>query len=156
MIKNEWSLLSTVISYKVSSFFEEIFDIFVIGNKLKIEDKEYVITSYRVHKGFDMVTFEGYTNINDIMFLINREVYFDKDLLSLSSDEILDEDLISYEVLTNDGRKGIIKEIFYASENNKILRIQLDKEVLVPWNSPMIVKIDKEKKEVIIELIEGM
>ena len=130
--------------------------VFVVGNKLKIEEKEYVITSYRVHKGFDMVTFEGYTNINDILFLVNRDVYFDKDLLSLSSDEILDEDLISYEVLTNDGRRGIIKEIFYASENNKILRIQMDKEVLVPWNSPMIVKIDKEKKEVIIELIEGM
>ena len=130
--------------------------VFVVGNKLKIEEKEYVITSYRVHKGFDMVTFEGYTNINDILFLVNRDVYFDKDLLSLSSNEILDEDLISYEVLTNDGRRGIIKEIFYASENNKILRIQMDKEVLVPWNSPMIVKIDKEKKEVIIELIEGM
>ena len=29
-------------------------------------------------------------------------------------------------------------------------------EVLIPLNSPMILKIDKKKKEVLIELIEGM
>ena len=58
--------------------------------------------------------------------------------------------------MTTDGKSGIIKEIFLASPNNKILRIELDKEVLVPLSSPMIKKIDKEKKQVIIELIEGM
>ena len=59
-------------------------------------------------------------------------------------------------MLTKDGKKGIIKEIFSASESNKIIRCELDHEVLIPMNSPMIVEINKEKKEIIIELIEGM
>ena len=130
--------------------------VFKIGNTLLIDEEEYKIKSYRVHKNFDMVTFEGYDDINQVLFLCKRGVYFPKEKLILGENEILDEELITYEVLTNTQEKGIIKEIFMASEKNKILRIQLEKEVLVPMNSPMIEKIDKEKKQIIIHLIEGM
>ena len=51
---------------------------------------------------------------------------------------------------------GIIKEIFLASPENKIIRVLLDKEVLIPLKSPMIKKINKEKKEIIVELVSGM
>jgi len=130
--------------------------VFQVGNKILMDDKAYTIMSYRVHKGFDMVTLDGYTNINDVLFLMKKDVYFDKKDLLLDENEILDEDLVTYTVLTKDGRSGIIKEIFYASEDNKILRIELDHEVLIPWNSPMIIKVDKKEKSVLIELIEGM
>ena len=130
--------------------------VFVVGNEIMIDDKCYTLMSYRVHKGFDMVTLDGYHDINDVLFLMKKDVYFDKDKLSLEDDEILDEDLVTYTVLTKDGRRGIIKEIFYASENNKILRIEFDHEVLIPWNSPMILEINKKEKCVLIELIEGM
>ena len=87
---------------------------------------------------------------------MQKEVFFPKEKLNLNSNEVLDEELITYEVLTNDGKKGIIKEIFMASETNKILRIQLDHEVLIPMNSPMIEKIDKENKKVRIRLMDGI
>ena len=103
-----------------------------------------------------MVTLDDYHDINEVLFLLKKDVYFDKDKLDLNNNEILDEDLIKYTVLTKDGKKGIIKEIFSASESNKIIRCEFDHEVLIPMNSPMIVEIDKEKKEVIVELIEGM
>lgn len=130
--------------------------VFNIGNELIIDDKKYEIKSYRVHKEFDMVTLDDFTNINDVLFLLKKKVYFDKDLLNLDDNEILDEDLINYVVLTNDGKRGIIKEIFKASESNKILRVDIGREVLIPINSPMIKTIDKKRKEVVIELIEGM
>ena len=130
--------------------------IFKIGNSLIIDDKEYIISSYRVHKNYDMVTLNGYNNINDILFLVKKNVYFDKDKIELNDDEILDEDLIKFKVITTDGKSGIIEEIFMASSTNKILRIIIDKEVLVPMSSPMIKKIDKVNKEIIIELIKGM
>ena len=63
---------------------------------------------------------------------------------------------MQYDVLTKEGKRGIIKEIFMASESNKILRVLFDKEVLIPMNSPMIVEISKDKKQVIVQLIEGM
>lgn len=130
--------------------------VFSIGNNLIIDNTSYRINSYRVHKGFDMVTLNDFNNINDVLFLMKKEVYFDKKLLELSDNEILDEDLINYVVLTNDGKRGIIKEIFKASESNKILRIDIGREVLIPISSPMIKMIDKAKKEIVIELIEGM
>ena len=63
---------------------------------------------------------------------------------------------MTYTVLTNDNKKGIIKEIFKASSSNKIIRVMFEHEVLIPVNSPIIKKIDKNKKEVYVELIEGM
>ena len=131
---------------------------FRIGNHLIIEDEEYEIKTYRVHKDYDMVTLNNYQNINEVLFLIKKEVYIQKEELDLGEEEILDEELIEYTVLTNDGKRGIIKEIFLASKENKILRIMLDKkqEVLVPLKSPMVQKIDKKKKIVQIELIKGM
>ncbi len=130
--------------------------VFVVGNKLIIDDKEYEIKSYRVHKNFDMVTLNDYHDINEVLFLMKKSVYFDKDSLNLSDSEVLDEELITYEVLTNDGKKGIIKEIFMASANNKIIRVMLDKEYLIPVNSPMLEKIDKKNKCIVINIIEGM
>ena len=130
--------------------------VFKINNKLIIDDNDYIIKSYRVHKNYDMVTLDDYNDINEVLFLLKKKVYFNKEDLSLNDNEILDEDLIKYKVITKDGKYGTIKEIFMASPENKILRLELDKEVLVPFNSPMIINIDKEKEEITIDIIDGM
>ena len=130
--------------------------VFIIDNKLIIDNKEYIIKSYRVHKDYDMVTFEGFKSINDVLFLKNKKVYINKSNLELNDNEVLDEELITYKVLTTNNETGTIEEIFKASPTNKVLRVLLDKEVLVPINSPMIKEINKKDKTIIIELIEGM
>ena len=84
--------------------------VFVVGKKLLIGEENYTITSYRVHKGFDMVTLDGFRNINDVLFLMKKDVYVLKEDLQLENNEVLDEDLITFTVLTKDGRRGIIKE----------------------------------------------
>lgn len=130
--------------------------VFKIGNKLLIDNLEYTIKSYRVHKHFDMVTLNDYKDINEVLFLLKKKVYFDKDELYLKDDEILDEELINFEVLTTSGKRGIIKEIFLASPKNKVIRVLLDKEILIPLNSPMIKEMNRKNQQVIIELIDGM
>ena len=130
--------------------------VFVVGNKLLIDEKEYCIQSYRVHKDFDMVTLDNYSNINEVLFLLNKKVYFSKENLKLSDNEILDDDLVLYDIYTTDGKKGKIVEIFKASEKNKIMRVLFDKEVLIPMLSPIIKKIDKKEKQVVVQLIDGM
>ncbi len=130
--------------------------VFKIGNKLIIDNEEYTIKSYRVHKKFDMVTLNDYKDINEVLFLMKKNVYFNKQALILKDNEILDEDLVEFEVLTTKGKRGIIKEIFLASPKNKIIRVLIDKEILIPLNSPMIKEIDKEKRQLIIDLITGM
>ena len=130
--------------------------VFVIDKKIIIDNKEYIIKSYRVHKGYDMITLDGYNDINDVLFLLKSDVYVLKNELDLNDDEILDEELLEFKVFTTDGKEGNITEIFKASNTNRILRVMFDREVLVPMNSPMIKSIDKENKKVIVELIEGM
>ena len=139
---------------KILSDFPYKDKVFVVDKKIIIDDKEYTIKSYRVHKNFDMVTLDNYKDINEVLFLLKKNVYVYKENLNLDSDEVLDEDLITYKVLTNTGKVGIIKEIFKASETNKIIRVLFDKEVLIPYN--FIKKVDKDKKEVTVELIDGM
>ena len=139
---------------KILSDFPYKNKVFVVDKKIIIDDKEYTIKSYRVHKNFDMVTLDDYKDINEVLFLLKKDVYVSKDSLSFNDNEILDEDLITYKVLTNTSKVGIIKEIFKASETNKILRVLFDKEVLIPYS--FIKKVDKDKKEVTVELIDGM
>ena len=140
---------------KIKSNFEYKDKVFAVGNKLVIDNKDYIIKSYRSHKGFDMVTLNDYKDINEVLFLLNKKVYIEKENSSMS-DIILDEDLLKFNVNIN-GEKGTIKEIFFAGANNKIIRVLINgKEVLVPFNKEFIKNIDKDKKEVNIELIDGM
>ena len=103
-----------------------------------------------------MITLDHYKDINEVQFLLKKKVYIDKESLNLDENEILDEELITYNVITNIG-EGIIKEIFFASATNKILRLNIkNQEVLIPLNSPYIEKIDKIKHKIYVQIIEGM
>ena len=135
---------------KIKSTFPYKEKAFRIGNHLIIEEKKYEIKTYRVHKQFNMVTLDDYHDINEVLFLLKKNVYIEKEELSLEKEEVLDEELIKYQVLTTSGKRGIIKEIFFASPTNKIMRVMFDKEVLVPLNSPLV-KIDVEKQEIRID-----
>ena len=130
--------------------------VFVVGNNIIIDNKTYTIQSYRVHKNFDMVTLNDYHNINDVLFLLKKDVYVDYDNLNLDDNEYLDEELMEYKVITEDGSVGKVSEIFMASPTNKIIRVLLDKEYLIPMNSPMIIGINKDKREIYIRLMKGI
>ena len=130
--------------------------VFVVGNNIIIDNKTYTIQSYRVHKNFDMVTLNDYHNINDVLFLLKKDVYVDYDDLNLDDNEYLDEELMEYKVITEDGSVGKVLEIFMASQTNKIIRVLLDKEYLIPMNSPMIIDINKDKREIYIRLMKGI
>lgn len=140
---------------RILSDFEFKDKVFVVGKKLIINHKEYEIKSYRRHKNFDMVTLNDYKDINDVLFLMKKNVYMLESEMELGN-LILDSELVTYSVLTVDGKCGIIKEIFFGGPNNKLMRVLFEREVIIPFNSPMIKEISQERKEIIVELIEGM
>lgn len=141
---------------KILSDFQFKDKVFKVGKKLIIDGEVFEIKSYRHHKNFEMVTLNEYNDINEVMFLMKKKVYFEEGDLELNNSEVLDEELVNYRIVTVDGKVGSINEIFLASPTNKIIRAEFEKEVLIPIESPMIKKIDKEKQEVIVELISGM
>jgi len=130
---------------------------FQINTSIIIDEKNYKIKSYRRHKNYDMITLEGYCDINDILFLLKKEVYKEREELHLEKEEILDSDILEYEVLTEEGTKGKVTEVFLASPTNKVLRIQIEKrEILLPYKQPFVKEIDYDKKQIYIMIIEGM
>ena len=128
--------------------------VFVVGNILVINDKDYVIRSYRKHKNFDMVTLNDYNDINEVLFLVRNKVYFDKEKLNLSNEEVLDEDLLEFKVIDKDGRVGKVVEVFLASPTNKIIRVMFDKEYLIPVYSPMLKSVDKSNKCIYVDILD--
>lgn len=127
--------------------------VFVVGNYINILDKDYKITSYRYHKVFDMVKLEGFNDINDVLFMKGKDVYFDKDKLELSNEEVIDSELINYKVKYED-KIGTIKEIMDIN-GNRVIRVELDREYLIPYNDEFV-KINNKEKEIEIKIIEGM
>ena len=139
---------------KILSSFQFKEKVFRVGNKLIVDDVDYEIKSYRVHKGFDMVTLNDYKDINEVLFLMKKDVYVSKESLSFDDNEILDEELMEFEVITTDGRCGSVLEIFYASPTNKVMRINIGDEYLVPFNSPFMKELDKKNKTILVEILE--
>lgn len=139
---------------KIKSSFEYKDKAFKPGNKIYINNSFYTIKTYRRHKDFEMVTLEGFNNINDVLFLLKSKVYIEKEELKLDS-EVLDDELLEYKVSYGD-KVGFVKEVFFASPTNKIIRVVIDaEEVLVPYND-LFVRIDKNNKIIYINLIDGM
>ncbi len=128
---------------------------FRLGNTIFLGDDAFEITSYRVHKDYDMLTFKGYTNINQVLPFVGRKASISKEELSLGEEEYLEEELFDYQVVTNRG-EGKLLEIVNASASNQLLRIELNgKSILVPFQEAFV-KEKKKKKEISITLIEGM
>ena len=136
---------------RIKSNFQYKERVFKLGNKLIIDNQEYEVTSYRLHKGYDMVTFKGIDNINQIISLKGSLVYIDKSLLNLNSDEYLDSDLIDMDIIVNDKLMGRVSGIRYLTETKKLLVVD---SKYVPFE--LIKKIDLKNKKIEIEEVSGL
>ena len=105
-------------------------------------DKKYkeVISSYRKHKNFDMITLVGYDNINDVLKYKGLNVYVNKDDIRLDSNKYLDEDIIGSNVIYKGINVGVIKDI-EIYDKYSLLVILGKKEYLIPYNDNLIEKI---------------
>ena len=134
---------------RIKSNFKYKDKVFKIGNEIII-DKPYVINSYRVHKGYDMVTLKGIDSINDIINLKNSLVYIDRDKY-LETNEYLDEDLIGFSIYCNETLIGKVSNIINLTNNKKLIETN---SKLIPFE--LIINVDLERKIINIEYLEGL
>lgn len=143
-IKGEVRILSNI-DYKERVFVKG-FNLYIGSNKTK-----ETISTYRVHKNFDMVTFNNINNINDVLKYKGEDVYV---LKSDIEGIIADEDYIGLNVYTD---KYIGKVTSILKGYNDILVIENeDKKYMVPKLDNFIKDIDFENKKIIIENIKGL
>jgi len=145
-IKGEVRILSSF-NYK-EYIFKKNFNLYIGKNKEK-----QTINSYRFHKIFDMVTFYGIDNINDVLKYKGEKVYILRE--DIKENIILDEDLIGLECYTNK-YIGSVSKILNNKMQDIIVVKNNDKEILIPKVDAFIKNIDLENKKIYINEIEGL
>lgn len=144
---------------RIKSYFEHKDKVFIPNHYIYIgeEFEKYKILTHRVHKDFDMVTLEGYNNINDVLFLLKKNVYVLKDDLNLKEDEFLLDELIGFGVYVGNALKGAVSDIYLAGPKRHIMDVETENGIVkVPFHKDLIKGISKEEKKIELEMIEGM
>ena len=136
---------------RIRSNFKYKNKVFVKGNRIYLNDKEFIINSYRVHQEYDMITLVGINDINEILPFKGYSVYINKEDLKLSNDEYLDSDLIGLDVYIENDLKGKVLDINYLTKDKKLLVVN---NKLVPFE--LIKKIDFNCRKIEIEKVDGL
>lgn len=114
------------------------------------------INSYRYHKIFDMITMNGYNDIDEVLKYKGEYVFVNKEDIKLEENEYLDEDIIGLKVYVDDRLLGVVKRIEKHSVNEILVVKNDEKNYLVPYNFDIILSIELEKKEMRVKNIVGL
>ena len=139
---------------RIMSNFRHKTQVFKKGMKVYVGKKkeEFTINTYRFHKIYDMVTFDGYNNINDVEQLKGLNIYINEEDLDLGKD-IYSGKLIDFNVINDNKSIGKVTEII-DTPANEVIRVE--KDILIPYVDEFIEKIDLDKKEIYVKGIGGL
>ncbi len=139
---------------RIVSDFEYKENIFKIDNHLFVGEnkRELTIKSYRKHKNYDMVTFEGFNSINEVSIFKGMKVYYDIDTLNLNENEYLDDDLIGSDAVYEGEIIGKIDNI-EVNSNRKLFVVD---NKLIPYNDNFVESIDIKNKKIILKNLDGL
>ena len=145
-----------------STDFEE--ERFKKGSKLLITRgnqliREVVVQSYRNHKNFLLVKFEGIDSVEEAEKLKNLQIKIDSDEVGeLEENEFYFHQIIGCEVFDeNDKNLGEIIDILTPGANDVwFIKGENGKEILIPYIEDVVKKIDIISKKVNIEVMEGL
>ncbi|MBB6443820.1 ribosome maturation factor RimM [Bacillus benzoevorans] len=117
------------------------------------------VQSHRVHKNFDLLTFAGYDNINQIEpFKGGILKVPESQLGQLDEDEFYFHEIIGCTVFTDEGVEiGKVKEILTPGANDVwVVKGSGGKEQYIPYIADVVTEIDIENKKITITPIEGL
>lgn len=124
--------------------------VFISGNAIYIDDKKYIIKSHRKHKTFDLICFNEFENINDVINLKGKNVLIDRNDYEFPG--LLNEDLFGKKVYDKEKFIGTLKDII-KNKNQEIMVIENNgKEYLIPYVDEFVQKIDED---IHLDLIRG-
>jgi|SRR5690554_4449833 len=158
VIVSTHALKGEVKIYSSTDFSEERYK---VGNKLYIEkDKmiEVKVKSHRRHKGFDLVTFEGYENINKVLPFMKCKIYVSEvDIHDLYENEYYYHELYDCSVSYNEKIIGkVIDVVNYGASDILVIKDINNNEIMIPFVDDFIKDVDKQSKKIYIDVIEGL
>lgn len=116
------------------------------------------VATRRAHKGFEIISFQGYPHINDVEAFKGGELKIpEEDLMELEEDEFYIHQLIGCEVFTEEGEKlGKIVDVLQTGANDVWVVKGKRGEVLLPYIDDCIKQVDIAGKRVVCHLMEGL
>ena len=114
------------------------------------------INSYRHHKIFDMITMDGYNDINEVLKYKGDYVFVNKEDIKLNENEYLDEDIIGLNVCVENKVLGIVKRIENHNGNELLIVNNNEKRYLIPYNFDIIVSINLNEGKIVVKNIPGL
>ena len=131
--------------------------VFTKGFKLYVGKRNdlCIIDSYRKHKIYDMVTFEGINNIDLAIAYKGDYVYIDRDDLKI--DVFINEDIIDFDVYNGDLLIGSLVDIINNGAHDiLIIKSSNNNRIMVPFVDEYVKKVDLDNRKVLIETIDGL
>jgi 16S rRNA processing protein RimM len=136
---------------------------FLSYQKLYLKDKEgrvqpYEIQEAKIHKKFISARLKGCEGIADAEKIIGASVLVKRENLPpLEEGEYYWFEIIGMEVVADDGRAlGRVKWILPSGGNDVYLVQGAEGEWLIPAMEEVIVRVDREKGQMVIHLMEGL
>jgi 16S rRNA processing protein RimM len=118
------------------------------------------ISNHRVHKNFDLLTFEKHTSINDVEKYKGGSIKItESDRMELDEGEFYYDHIIGCEVFTDAGEPlGKVKEILSPGANDVwvVQRHEAGKDILIPYIADVVKDVQIEEKKIIVHIIEGL
>lgn len=120
---------------------------------------ELTVKSHRTHKNFELLTFEGLENINDVeKFRDGILKVPESQQGNLNEGEYYFHEIIGCLVATTKGEEiGVVKEILTPGANDVwVVNDKNGKEQLIPYIEDVVKKIDLKEKVILIDPMEGL
>lgn len=117
------------------------------------------IATYRRHKNFDLVSFEGYPTINQVEVFRDGLLKVSKDdLVELAADEFYYHDIIGATVQKEDETIiGKVKEILSPGANDVwVVQRKGKKDALIPFIESVVKSVDVANQLITVDLPEGL
>ncbi|MGG0718855.1 ribosome maturation factor RimM [Robertmurraya massiliosenegalensis] len=123
------------------------------------EPVELIVATHRVHKNFDLLTFKGYENVNEVETMKGGILKIrESQLTGLEEDEFYFHEIIGCHVFTTNGEElGKVREILTPGANDVwVVKGKGGKDILIPYIEQVVKKVDLKEQVILIEPMEGL
>ncbi|RFU71264.1 ribosome maturation factor RimM [Peribacillus saganii] len=136
-----------------------------IGNTLflflneKDQPLELTITTHRKHKNFDLLSFEGFSNVNEVERLRDGLLKVPESQLGeLEEGEYYFHEIIGCTVYTDSGEEiGSIREVLAPGANDVwVIKGKKGKDILIPYIKDIVLDVNIAEKKIVIFPMEGL
>ncbi len=129
---------------------------FLPGKKIYIgkNKEEVTIKTHRIHKDYNMFTFVGINDINEVIIYKGEKAYMKRNDLDI--DGYFKEDIIGLNVYHENTKIGNITMILKSKAHDILVITDGEKKHMIPYIDEFVLNVNLEKKRMDIKIVKGL